>query len=71
LPGQELHLLKTPSLAWRTDALAEVNGRHGQKDATLGRELQHQRDSRNAWTSAASAGAVSLYVIRRRVPSGR
>jgi hypothetical protein len=39
LPGQELHLLKTPSLAWRTDAFPEVDGLHGQKDAALGREL--------------------------------
>jgi hypothetical protein len=46
LPGQELHLLKTPSFAWRTDPFPKVNGPHGQKDATLGRELQHQRRSR-------------------------
>jgi len=41
LPGQELHLLKTPSLAWRTNALPEVDGLHGQEDATLRRELEH------------------------------
>ena len=53
------------------DTLAEVDGRHGQKDATLRRELQHQRGSRKVCTRDVSAGAMSWYVIRRRVPSGR
>jgi hypothetical protein len=42
------------------DALPKVDGLHGQKDATLGRELEHQRGSKKMWTKAARAeGAVS------------
>ena len=52
-------------------SLPEIDGLHGEKDAALGRELQHQRVSRNVWSNGASAGEASLYVMRRRVPSGR
>ncbi len=52
-------------------ALAEVHGLHGPKDATLGREWEHEWESRNVCTKGTSVGAASLYVMRRRVPSGR
>src|SRR2546426_11312775 len=41
------------------DPFAAVDGLQGEKDATVGGELQHQASPRNARTTAASGGAAS------------
>ena len=41
------------------DALTEIDGGQRDKDATLRSELQHQRLSRNVWTSGTSAELAS------------
>jgi hypothetical protein len=40
-------------------SLPEVDGVHGQKDATLRRELEPQRDSKKVCSNGVSAGAPS------------
>ena len=42
------------------DPLPEVDRLQREKDATLGRELEHQRLSRKVWSSGASAGEASV-----------
>jgi hypothetical protein len=41
------------------DAFAAVNRLHGEKDATVRRELEPQRGSKKVWTKDARAGAAS------------
>jgi len=39
-------------------AFAAVDGRHGEKDTALRRELQQQRTPKKGWSSGTSAGAA-------------
>src|SRR4029453_11492280 len=53
------------------DALAEIDRGRGHKDPALGGQLQHERPSTKARTSASSGKVASAPGMHSRVPSAR
>src|SRR5215472_6197253 len=53
------------------DAFAKIHRRRSEKDAALGRELEHQSRSKKARTTAARGSGASCERIQRRAPSAR
>src|SRR5207244_2152970 len=53
------------------DALAEIDGFRGHKDAAVRGELEHERASTKARTIASSGSAEAAQWMHSRVPSAR